>query len=144
LFYIKNKNIILLDVGTGGGLPGIVLSICGIEKVILVESNNKKIAFLSQAAKLSNKDVIIINDRVENIGKLSCDVVTSRAMSKVGAIFEYCTQINVRNKYLLHKGGSYIQDIEEARKKWNFNINVYNSITSLEGRVIEISSVKSI
>ena len=44
--FIKNKNNSILDMGTGAGLPGIILNIVGCKKVILVDSNGKKIKFL--------------------------------------------------------------------------------------------------
>lgn len=72
--YINNQNIHLIDVGSGGGFPGIVLSIAGIKNVTLVESDVRKSIFLLQASKISTNKVNVVNQRIENV-KLDCDIL---------------------------------------------------------------------
>lgn len=79
----------LLDVGTGGGMPGMIVALCQPERdCVLLDSNGKKIRFLKQfIADLKLKNVIAIQTRVENedsiqdLGKF--DVVTSRAFASL-------------------------------------------------------------
>ena len=79
----------LLDVGTGGGMPGMIVSLCQPERnCVLLDSNGKKIRFLKQfIADLKLKNVIAVQTRVENedsiqdLGKF--DVVTSRAFASL-------------------------------------------------------------
>ncbi|MFK7973441.1 MAG: 16S rRNA (guanine(527)-N(7))-methyltransferase RsmG [Rickettsiaceae bacterium] len=142
MHYIPNKNTSIIDFGSGAGLPGVVLSICGIREVTLIESDERKAAFLLQVAKISSTECKIINDRIENQHDLNCDILTSRATADLNSIFHYCRNIKVRDKYLLHKGKSYAAEIEEARKHWLFDITVHDSITSSEGKILEITALK--
>lgn len=138
--YINNQNIHLIDVGSGGGFPGIVLSIAGIKNVTLVESNVRKSIFLLQASKISTNKVNVVNQRIENV-KLDCDILTSRACAQLEKIFVYTQHINVRNKYLLFKGKQYQKEIEIAKKRWSFYHSVYDSETSNNSKILEISNI---
>ncbi|MDC0865245.1 16S rRNA (guanine(527)-N(7))-methyltransferase RsmG, partial [Rickettsiaceae bacterium] len=88
LKFISDKNISLVDVGSGAGFPAIVLSICGISEVTLIESDSRKVAFLLQASDLSPGVIRIENNRVENLS-LECDILTARAFSNLDSIFDY-------------------------------------------------------
>ncbi len=135
--YIDNFNVHLIDVGSGGGLPGIVLSIAGVNNVTLIESDVRKSIFLLQASKISSNKVKVINKRVEDI-KLDCDILTSRAFTNLEQIFSYTQNINVRNKYLLPKGEKYQQEINDAKKNWSFCHLTHDSTTSKNSKIIEI------
>ncbi|BFD45429.1 MAG: 16S rRNA (guanine(527)-N(7))-methyltransferase RsmG [Rickettsia endosymbiont of Sergentomyia squamirostris] len=138
--YINNQNIHLIDVGSGGGFPGIVLSIAGIKNVTLVESDVRKSIFLLQASKISTNKVNVVNQRIENV-KLDCDILTSRACAQLEKIFVYTQHINVRNKYLLFKGEQYQKEIEIAKKRWSFCYSMYDSETSNNSKILEISNI---
>lgn len=138
--YINNQNIYLIDVGSGGGFPGIVLSIAGIKNVTLVESDVRKSIFLLQASKISTNKVNVVNQRIENV-KLDCDILTSRACAQLEKIFVYTQHINVRNKYLLFKGEQYQKEIEIAKKRWSFCHSMYDSETSDNSKILEISNI---
>ena len=79
----------LLDVGTGGGMPGMIIALCQPERsCVLLDSNGKKIRFLKQfIADLKLKNVIAVQTRVENEDSINelghFDVITSRAFSSL-------------------------------------------------------------
>lgn len=131
----------IIDLGSGAGFPAIILSIAGIENITLIESDSRKTAFLVQASKLSNNNIRVINDRIENIDNLECDIVTSRAFAELNSIFEYSSKIKIRNKFLLHKGAGYKNEILKAQKHWLFNKTVHDSITSETGKILEITDL---
>lgn len=139
--FIKNKDIHLIDVGSGAGLPGIVLSIAGIKYVTLVESDSRKAAFLLQASRVSNNKINIVNTLVENFTG-ECDIITSRAFASLSKTFAVCRNIKVQNKYLILKGASYVKDISESKTEWVFNCVLHNSITNRQGKVLEITDLK--
>lgn len=138
LKYIKNYNLKVIDVGSGAGFPGIVLSIAGLSDVTLIESDSNKAAFLFQASK----KVTIINDRVEKCRELECDILVARGFAELEKIFEYTKHIKVKQKYLLLKGEEYLKEIEVAKKHWLFNYNLHDSITHGKSKIIEITDLK--
>lgn len=79
----------LLDVGTGGGMPGMIIALCQPERAcVLLDSNGKKIRFLKQfIADLKLSNVIAIQTRVENVESIDdlghFDVITSRAFASL-------------------------------------------------------------
>ena len=142
LNYIEKKDISVLDLGSGAGLPGVVLSICGIKKMVLVESDERKAAFLLQASKISPELIEIKNSRAETLPADSYDVVVSRAFADLSSILNYCRNIEVKEKFLLLKGKTYEEEIIQARKHWLFKVKIHDSITSIEGKILEITNLK--
>ncbi|WP_180106238.1 MULTISPECIES: 16S rRNA (guanine(527)-N(7))-methyltransferase RsmG [unclassified Acinetobacter] len=79
----------LLDIGTGGGMPGMIIALCQPEReCVLLDANGKKIRFLKQfIADLKLKNVIAVQTRVENEDSINelgrFDVITSRAFASL-------------------------------------------------------------
>lgn len=93
---LNNKEI--CDFGTGAGFPGVPLAIVyNDSSFILVESNGKKVKFLTEVInKLDLKNIKIINERVENIVKTyneKFDIVTCRAVSNINIILELSSRL---------------------------------------------------
>jgi len=143
LKFINNKDIHLVDIGSGGGFPGIVLSIAGVKKVTLIESDIRKSAFLFQASHLSSNKVEILTQRSEEV-HFMYDILTARAFANLDKIFKCTQNIKIKDKYLLLKGENYNTEINDALVNWSFNYNVYNSESSKNGKVLEINNLANI
>ncbi len=142
--YIDSKQDKIIDLGSGAGLPGMVLAIMGYEDVTLIESDARKAAFLLQASRLikHSKHPNILNQRIEEITDISCDIITSRAFAELSKIFDYTRNFVVKKKYLLHKGENYQQEIDEASKSWLFRVEIHDSLTLPKAKILEITDVK--
>lgn len=129
--YIDDKLVTLVDLGSGSGLPGIVLSILGLQNVTLIESNSKKSAFLLQASKISNFPVRIINDRIEK-QKIQCDIITSRAFASTKQLLECTKYVKFKKFMLLLKGPEVASEIPHT-KDFSFQIEQsrYNSLSNI-------------
>ena len=79
--FCKDINGNIVDFGSGAGFPGAVLSILGISKILLVESNKKKCNFLSTLKKETDSDFKIVNSRIENLKFLNPSLIISRALT---------------------------------------------------------------
>ncbi len=114
----------VLDLGSGGGFPGIPLKICQPEIIIhLLDSNQRKISFLQGVAeKLGLEQVYLIGGRAEEYGQNRCyrekyDLVLSKAVAKTVVLAELAFPMaKVGGKVLLYKGPRGDQEVAEAKK----------------------------
>ena len=141
--FIKNKDSFVLDLGTGAGIPGLILNICGCKNVILIDSNGKKINFLQKVKnqmQLKNK---IILGRIEDINNLKVDIITSRALSKLTNLISYSQKFMKKNTVLIFlKGKTVNEEIIEAKQKWKFEYTIKQSISDSRGKLVCIRSIK--
>ena len=136
-----DKSQIVLDIGSGAGLPGIVLGILGIKKVILVESDRRKCSFLMEVKRILGLNVEILNERVENID-CKVDVITSRGFSSLSNILEIASKIGKYDKLLLLKGQNYSLELKEAVQNWEFRCINHPSITNFSSCILDITDVR--
>ena len=127
--FIDNKKTIL-DLGSGGGFPGLVIAIIKPNnKVHLLESNQKKAYFLRKTIdELNIKNGIVINENITKRNSLGAyDIITARAFAKIGKIIEL-TRNNLKKEteYLLLKGT--LQKIKEELKVLDTNQLTYEII----------------
>lgn len=124
--FIENKKLNILDLGTGGGFPGIPLSIF-FEKntFLLVDSISKKIKVLNQIIKKLNlNNVQTLNGRVEELNDKQ-DIIVCRAVTSIPNIINWTKKCTKKGTViLLLKGG----DVEKELK----NIHMKNKIFKLE------------
>jgi 16S rRNA (guanine527-N7)-methyltransferase len=113
----------LADVGSGGGVPGIPLAIARPDaRVALIESTQKKAAFLEETARalnLSNVRVLPVRaeDAARGAERESFDVVTARAVGALDTLLEWCMPLlRTRGRVLAMKGQKAAAEIPEAAK----------------------------
>ena len=145
--YDLNKNIKVCDVGTGAGLPGIVLKIFfeNID-ITLVDALNKRINFLNLVIKeLNLKNITTVHQRAEEFAKNhyeEFDVVTSRAVAKLNILNELCIPILKINGYFIAMKANIDEELKESQnslkilnstveKVVEFNLPKENSIRNL-------------
>lgn len=134
------KNFLsIIDVGSGAGFPGMILAICGFGKVTLCESNQKKCFFLEEVARQTNTDVVVVNDRVENV-KEKFNVIVSRACADLERLLEMMALLSssASSYGLFPKGRSWKEEVVAAQKKWRFLGTFTESITSKDGVILSI------
>ena len=114
----------LADVGSGGGLPGIPISMIRPElRATLIESTGKKAEFLRHAAEqLAPESLSIVNARVEEVGRTRGQrgvygVVTTRAVAALSVVAEYCVPLlEVGGQAIAMKAGLQSGEYEEGRR----------------------------
>lgn len=140
---IKNKKRAILDMGTGAGLPGFLLKICGCNDVTLIDSNGKKINFLKSVNTKLNMDLNIIKKRLEDVGGLKFNIITSRALSSLDKLFTYSQKFIKKNTVLIFlKGKTVNEEIDFAKNKWKFNYKKHQSISDKRGAILHIENLK--
>ncbi len=137
-----DKDLKVMDLGSGGGLPGIILSLLGVKDITLVESDSRKCVFLSQAKKISDNKITIENERIENLKQVNVDIITSRALCNIDKICSLIASFEINAKILLLKGKTVQEEIADAKYKWHFDYTLHKSVTSIDSFVVEIHNLK--
>lgn len=133
------------DFGSGAGLPGIILSICGVKNIYLLEKSYRKCEFLNEAKKISDNKISVINGNILEIRHLKFDIIVSRALASIDKLLFMIQPFLKRDtKCIFLKGEKYKTEIEEALKIWNFDYELHNSKTSDSGKVVIIKNIKKI
>lgn len=138
----EEKNKYLIDVGTGAGLPGVVLAIMGRSDVLLCEKSLKKTNFLKVVLKECSLNAKIYNCRIEDIIMNNIAIIVSRAYASIKKLI--LTNIHLISKetiLVIHKGRKHMKEIADAKKEFAFNFKKFDSITSNEGVILKIENI---
>lgn len=139
-----------IDLGSGGGFPGVITAIflaeLGDGWVDLVESNNKKAAFLRIALKETGARGAVHPVRIETVSKniKTCDAVSARALAELDLLFEYIhpwAQNNPDLKAYFNKGRDYDSEVQKAHGRWQFDLVKHQSAIEADSVVLEISNL---
>lgn len=135
------------DLGSGGGLPGIVVAIAHAEhpiSFILVESDQRKAAFLRTAIRETGLNrVKVLNKRIEAVPALNADCISTRALAPLPRLMSYLElHLAAPGKAFLMKGRQWTSEVEEARKTWNFDYVAHPSRTEPGAAILEVSGVR--
>ncbi|MGL4371125.1 MAG: 16S rRNA (guanine(527)-N(7))-methyltransferase RsmG [Alphaproteobacteria bacterium] len=134
---------VILDVGSGAGFPGLVLSIMGFSSVHLLEPSYKKTLFLQEVVSSLCLPAKVHRKCIENFEPPEFPtILTSRAFASIDKIFFLSSHLKEYPlRYVLLKGASFHEDICDAEKKWNFKLEIYPSLTHPSGRILVFSEV---
>ncbi len=117
--YLPEHARSIVDLGSGAGLPGIVLAIMGQTKVHLVESDQRKAQFLKEVTRRLALDVTIHVKRIEALGSFMPDVVTARALAPLPRLLDLAAPLLDRSTLCLFlKGRQGKHELTEAAKSW--------------------------
>ncbi|MBU2328463.1 MAG: 16S rRNA (guanine(527)-N(7))-methyltransferase RsmG [Alphaproteobacteria bacterium] len=139
-----------IDLGSGGGFPGIVTAILLAEEqegwIDLVESNQKKCSFLRMALAETGGRGAVHPVRIENAAKTlpAPDFISVRALAELDQLFEYVQPWTTRNpdlKLIFHKGRDYRSEVDKARGGWDFDLVEHQSVVETDSVILEIASL---
>jgi 16S rRNA (guanine527-N7)-methyltransferase len=135
-----------LDIGSGGGFPGLVIAIlrseAGLGVTHLMDSNGRKCAFLRHVIRVTGASAEVHEARIEDVADrlaFDVDVVSARAVAPLETLIGW-------TKGLLRKGAVGIfpkgQDVEmelsAAARSWVFTAAIHPSLTDRDGRILAI------
>ncbi|MDJ0943394.1 MAG: 16S rRNA (guanine(527)-N(7))-methyltransferase RsmG [Kiloniellales bacterium] len=135
----SGRRRVLLDLGSGAGLPGLVLAILGAGEVHLVESDGRKAAFLREAVRVTAAEVRIHACRIEAVTPFPVDVVTARALAPLPRLLNLAGPfLGPDSQCLFLKGAGVAAELEAARAAWDFSMESHPSCTYCSGAVLVI------
>lgn len=120
-----------IDLGSGAGLPGLVLAIATGIRFELVEADRRKAAFLTQAAAATAAPVTVHCGRIEALSLEPAPVVTARALAPLSELLTLAAPLVAPGGLMLFPKGTQVWgEIETARQSWRFEQRVVGSTTS--------------
>jgi 16S rRNA (guanine527-N7)-methyltransferase len=138
-----------IDLGSGGGFPGIVLAVALAERadglVHLVERNSKKAAFLREALRVTGGRGSVHLAEIEKFvdsNPPAADYITARALAPLNVLFSLSAPLLERGaKALFLKGQDVEAELTEATKYWTVEVKLHPSRTNMESRVVEVDQL---
>jgi 16S rRNA (guanine527-N7)-methyltransferase len=138
-----------LDLGSGGGFPGLVLGVQLAElggHIDLVESNARKCAFLRHAARLTGSPVTVHNARIEDVvdrfvGKV--EAVTARALAPLPLLLDWCKELLRTGVTGVFPKGQHLEaELTAAAKYWKIQATTFPSVTDSAAAILVISGAE--
>jgi 16S rRNA (guanine527-N7)-methyltransferase len=132
------------DLGSGGGFPGVVLAIALKEKpgaqIHLIESDQRKAAFLREAVRALELPAMIHVKRIEEVDPAALpglEAVTARALAPMPALLQLAAPfLETGAKGLFMKGANVENELTEATKSWKIQSTIVPSKTDAAGRIV--------
>jgi 16S rRNA (guanine527-N7)-methyltransferase len=136
--YVSGEKV--LDVGSGGGFPGMVLAITGKFSVTCVDSDRKKMLFLSEVARLTETPVNLITSRIEDVQAKDFDTMCARGFSDLSHLIMITHQFAKVGVFL--KGKQWQKEIKKAETLFDFQYQTYQSEVDDDGKIIVVDSIR--
>ena len=139
-----------VDLGSGGGFPAIVLGLMSQQdgrstKFTLVESDQRKCAFLRTAIRELGIDASVINDRIEKIEPLKADVLSARALADLKTLLGFADLHLAENGVAVFpKGSNWKAEEADAREAWHFECDPIPSQTDPSAAVLRIKEISHV
>ncbi len=138
---------IIADIGSGAGFPGLVLAILaghfGISgEIHLIESNERKCAFLREANRTTGAGAIIHHSRAEKLSGFSADAVTARAVTSLNELLEYAdSMLKKGGQCLFLKGKKWREELTQAQKNWIIKDSTIQSLSDSSGMILKLEAI---
>jgi len=141
--HIDRAARVLVDLGSGAGLPGLILGILGVPEVHLIETDQRKAAFLREAARVTNTTVTVHARRAETVTAFPADVVTARALAPLSRLLALSAPFVTRETACLFLKGESAQDeLTEAQKKWIMRTQLLASLADPTGHILRVEGLR--
>jgi len=144
---MRNKTEAIADLGSGAGIPGLILALGGNLRVDLYESNGKKVAFLREAIRQTKANVVVHQIRLETLEdqlpERIPDYVTARALAPLEKLLFWAEPLLKRGAIgLFHKGQDVDSELNEATKFWKIGAIIrHASMTDSDGTILEVKEI---
>jgi 16S rRNA (guanine527-N7)-methyltransferase len=144
---MQNKTEAIADLGSGAGIPGLILALGGNLRADLYESNGKKVAFLREAIRQTNANAQVHQIRLEtledHLPERIPQYVTARALAPLERLLFWAEPLLKRGAVgLFHKGQDVDSEVNEATKFWKIGAIIrHASMTDSDGTILEVKEI---
>ena len=132
----------LVDLGSGAGFPGLVLAILGARTVHLIESNQRKAAFLEEAARVTAALVTVLAQRIEDVDAFPADIITARALASVDTLLAHAQPfLHSESVCLFLKGRRAASELTAAGNCWYMRAKLWPSLSNSAGHIMHLTEI---
>ncbi|MDR3187386.1 MAG: 16S rRNA (guanine(527)-N(7))-methyltransferase RsmG [Holosporaceae bacterium] len=136
--HIRGKNI--LDIGSGGGFPGMVLAMVGDWDVVCVDSDKRKMLFLAEVARMTDTAVRLEACRIEQLRLNGFDTLCARGFASLTKLLD--VMVGLRSEYgVFLKGAKLEAELEKAATQFDFKYEKRPSETNGNGYILTVHSI---
>lgn len=139
-----------VDLGSGGGFPGLIIAIIAAEldptrRITLVESDQRKATFLRQAAQSVGVSVSVLAERIESLPSLGADVLSARALAPLPDLCGFAVRHLARNGLALFpKGATFKDEVAQAGRSWRYDLTVHPSETDSSAVILALKAIQHV
>jgi 16S rRNA (guanine527-N7)-methyltransferase len=147
LLLMQNNTEAVADLGSGAGIPGLILALGGDLKADLYESNGKKVAFLREVIRQTKANARVHQIRLEtledHLPERIPDYVTARALAPLEKLLHWAEPFLKRGAIgLFHKGQDVDSEVNKATKFWKMGAIIrHASMTDSDGTILEVKEI---
>ena len=140
---IPQGSQVLVDLGSGAGFPGLILAIMGFPEVHLVESDARKCAFLTEAARrFAPHSVKVHRGRIEAVEPIIADVVSARALADLDTLLGYASRfLKPDGVCLFLKGQGAADELTLAGQRWTMIVERFPNPAESSGIILRIKGL---
>ena len=139
-----------VDIGSGGGFPGLVVAILAVEKtpnakITLIESDQRKCAFLRTVLRETGCKAQVISKRIETAEPQAADVLSARALADLPSLLEFSERhLDAAGTALFPKGVTWEKELKAAQESWSFDHEVIKSRTEPGAVILKIEGLSRV
>lgn len=144
------KSGLWVDIGTGGGFPGMVVAAMAAEQApdisfTFIESDQRKSTFLRTVAQQLELPVTVLAQRIENVPGQGADVVSARALAPTKDLLNFADlHLKPGGIAVFLKGATYREELAEASTSWAFQCDEIQSMTDAEAVILKIGDIRRV
>ncbi|MFT8776827.1 MAG: 16S rRNA (guanine(527)-N(7))-methyltransferase RsmG [Gluconacetobacter liquefaciens] len=132
----------LADLGSGGGFPGLIIAIATDANVTLIESDQRKAAFLREAARAAGARVTVLARRIEEVDIPPVQVVTARALAALPQLLDWSSRLLAPDGFCLFLKGRNVDDeLTSAAADWHMAVSRLPSRTNADGTILKLGEI---
>lgn len=134
------------DVGSGAGFPGLVIALARPDtQAILVESDQRKAAFLNTVIRATDAPARVVAQRIEAMPPLNADVLSARALAPLTALLKIAaTHLKRDGTAIFPKGATYRDECKEALEHWTYRCETRPSQTEPAAVILKLTEILSV
>lgn len=133
----------ITDLGSGAGFPGLVLAIVTGREVHLVDSDQRKGAFLLEAARVTGAKATVHSNRIEATQAWPAPIITARALAALDQLLDWASPfLTAETQCLFLKGARVEEELTGAARFWTMDIERHRSLTDSSGVILKLTHLQ--